>query len=271
MKKLPYNHFGYSAPPSSYPSVWRRKARALMHISAQPVNTATEKTRLPERTTKPPFGYSACMSGYAAIHSSVAPFCAQYSAPSIQGRPRPSSTFTALEPVTFTIDASAVSSITAADFDAKVSGSDVPIATRVIAVMESGRPRQQPKMDATSPMIAVTKPMKRSDTAKLSLPSQMRTGGTKVNASLNGKVMKWTAQSAAVGGGWASSPPLTCRATRKLSHQEEAATSKASRLSGGMWHIFAIIATEDAVSSSEMMVTSQVALCIGVVCQPNPN
>jgi len=51
----------------------------------------------------------------------------------VHGRPRPRKTFTELEPVIFVIDASAVGSFCAADFEANVSGSDVPSATTVIA------------------------------------------------------------------------------------------------------------------------------------------
>lgn len=52
-----------------------------------------------------------------------------------QGRPRPKKTFTELLPVMFPIDVSAYCSFNAAVLLAKVSGSDVPIATKVIAVM----------------------------------------------------------------------------------------------------------------------------------------
>ncbi len=51
----------------------------------------------------------------------------------IQGRPRPRKTLTELEPVTLPMALSAVFSVMAAVFEANVSGSDVPIATNVMA------------------------------------------------------------------------------------------------------------------------------------------
>lgn len=52
----------------------------------------------------------------------------------IHGRPRPKNTLTELLPVTFPMALSAVFSPTAAALLAKVSGSDVPRATNVMAV-----------------------------------------------------------------------------------------------------------------------------------------
>lgn len=49
------------------------------------------------------------------------------------GNPSPKNTFTALDPVTFPIAASAVSSLMAADLDANVSGREVPRATNYLA------------------------------------------------------------------------------------------------------------------------------------------
>ena len=51
----------------------------------------------------------------------------------IQGRPKPKKTLTLLLPVTLPIALSAVRSATAADLEAKVSGKEVPRATKVIA------------------------------------------------------------------------------------------------------------------------------------------
>ncbi len=75
------------------------------------------------------------------------------------GRPRPRKTFTELLPFTFPTELSAVFSITAAVLLAKVSGILVPKATNVMAVMASGSPIRQPKMEARSPMMAVRNPM----------------------------------------------------------------------------------------------------------------
>merc|ERR1719161_1561301 len=72
-----------------------------------------------------------------------------------QGRPRPRKTLTELLPVTFPMDASAYWSCTAAVLEAKVSGNEVPSATKVMAVIESATPIVQPRRAAMSPMIAV--------------------------------------------------------------------------------------------------------------------
>ena len=71
----------------------------------------------------------------------------------------PMKTFTELLPVMLPMEASAYCSHLAAVIDAKVSGSDVPKATNVIAVTSAGRPRQQPTMFAKSPTMAVTTAM----------------------------------------------------------------------------------------------------------------
>ena len=75
------------------------------------------------------------------------------------GRPRPRNTFTELEPVTLTIAASAVFSYYAAVILANVSGKEVPKATNVIAVMDGGTIKTQPKSVANFSTIAVTIPI----------------------------------------------------------------------------------------------------------------
>ena len=62
----------------------------------------------------------------------------------IHGRPSPKKTLTQFDPVTFPIQESAYSDCWAAAILAKVSGSDVPRATIVMAVTESGIPSLQP-------------------------------------------------------------------------------------------------------------------------------
>jgi hypothetical protein len=61
----------------------------------------------------------------------------------LHGKPKPRNTFTLLEPVTLPMEASAVSSLIAAALEAKVSGSEVPSATRVMAVISFSRPTVQ--------------------------------------------------------------------------------------------------------------------------------
>ena len=86
------------------------------------------------------------------------------------GSPRPRKTLTELEPLTLPTELSAVFSPRAACLEAKVSGMEVPRATKVMAVTGSFRPIRQPKMEARSPMIAVSKPMTASDTMKAGQP-----------------------------------------------------------------------------------------------------
>lgn len=57
-----------------------------------------------------------------------------YTADINQGRPRPTKTLTELEPVTLPMAVSAVSDYLAAVILAKVSGREVPMATKVMAV-----------------------------------------------------------------------------------------------------------------------------------------
>jgi len=73
--------------------------------------------------------------------------------------PRPKNTFTEFDPVTLPIAASASLSYFAAVILAKVSGSDVPKATNVIAVIDGGTKRTHPKSVANFSTIAVTIPI----------------------------------------------------------------------------------------------------------------
>jgi hypothetical protein len=59
----------------------------------------------------------------------------------------------------FPIAESAYSAFLAAAMDAKVSGNEVPMATRVMAVIESSIPRRHPSSSANEPTTAVTTPM----------------------------------------------------------------------------------------------------------------
>ena len=75
------------------------------------------------------------------------------------GSPSPRKTLTELDPVTFPIASSAVSEFLAAVIDAKVSGKEVPRATKVMAVIDYFRPITHPKTVAISPTTAVTIPI----------------------------------------------------------------------------------------------------------------
>ena len=75
------------------------------------------------------------------------------------GKPNPKKTLTELDTVTLPTAESAYFSAYAAAILAKVSGSEVPKATRVIAVIPSSMPRTHPKSRANSATIAVTTPI----------------------------------------------------------------------------------------------------------------
>jgi len=87
--------------------------------------------------------------------------------------PIPRKTLTALLPVTLPIDESAYWSLMAATLLANVSGRLVPRATNEIAVTASFRPIVQPKLDARSPMKAVSTPIPDIDTVKQAQPPQI--------------------------------------------------------------------------------------------------
>ena len=88
------------------------------------------------------------------------------------GSPRPRNTFTELEPVILPIAESACSELYAAVLEAKVSGSEVPRATNVMAVTGYLILRTQPKRLANSATTAVTMPMKISETPNAKSPLQ---------------------------------------------------------------------------------------------------
>jgi len=99
----------------------------------------------------------------------------------IQGSPRPRNTLTEFEPLTLPTELSAVFSEMAAVLLANVSGILVPKATRVIAVMASGKFMRQPKMPARSPMMAVRSPITASEMRNVGQPPKYFAGGIKAN------------------------------------------------------------------------------------------
>ena len=88
------------------------------------------------------------------------------------GSPRPRKTLTELDPVTFPTASSAVSDYLAAVMDAKVSGKEVPRATKVIAVIDYLRPITHPNTVAISPTTAVTRPIIVRAITKVPFPPQ---------------------------------------------------------------------------------------------------
>merc|ERR1712039_309048 len=136
-----------------------------MQATAQIQKIMTLNAKLPASTTKMAESIlSTCdviqlLLLYLRSHSFVGPPADHLIAPTIQDKPNPRKTFTELLPVTLPIDASAYGSCVAAVFEANVSGSDVPKATKLIAVISSGMSITHPKRPAMSPITAVTSPI----------------------------------------------------------------------------------------------------------------
>ena len=89
---------------------------------------------------------------------------------------------TLLLPVTLPMALSAVLSDVAAALDAKVSGSEMPKATKVMAVTLSLRPTRHPKMPARSPTMTVKSPIIPRETKKQGHPPPIPAGG--INAKM---------------------------------------------------------------------------------------
>ena len=100
-----------------------------------------------------------------------------------QGIPRPKKTLTELLPVTLPTALSAYFSLTAAVLLAKVSGSEVPRATNVMAVTSGLSPTRHPKMPARSPTMMTMTPIMARDTKKQAHPPARPGGG--INANIN--------------------------------------------------------------------------------------
>lgn len=103
-----------------------------------------------------------------------------------QGRPIPRKTLTAFDPVTLPTAMSAYSDCYAASNEAKVSGSDVPSATKVMAVTDSLMPIAHPKTVATSDTMRTTKPITARAMQKAAQPPKNRRGGTTEKMSFHG-------------------------------------------------------------------------------------
>mmetsp|Transcript_73284 Transcript_73284/g.169995 ORF Transcript_73284/g.169995 Transcript_73284/m.169995 type:complete len:238 (+) Transcript_73284:606-1319(+) len=136
----------------------------------------------------------------------------------IHGKPIPRKTLTELLPVTFTIEASAHSSCTAAVLDAKRSGTDVPSATKVMAVISSSMSAAQPKSSARSPMMRVSQAMCPSEQKKQTQPPAKAGGGVEsANRNCHGNQTACVTYSPAVGPSWAA--VVTWMASLIWSHQ----------------------------------------------------
>lgn len=95
---------------------------------------------------------------------------ASYVTETTHGRPSPKKTFTEFDPVTLPTAASAYFSYLAAVIEAKVSGREVPRATKVMAVIGIGTPRTHPKAVAINSTILVTIPIIARDAKNVAHP-----------------------------------------------------------------------------------------------------
>lgn len=114
----------------------------------------------------------------------------EYTAPIIHGRPNPKNTFMLLDPVMFPIAASAFVLCWAACLLAKVSGRDVPIATKIMAVAASLSPITHPNNLAISITTAVINPMKIKLNKKPAHPLSSLGGGTIAKSTFHPIVQK---------------------------------------------------------------------------------
>ena len=104
---------------------------------------------------------------------------------------------TELDPVTFPTAESAYFSPTAAYMLANVSGSDVPKATKVMAVIGYSIPKTHPNKSANSPTMKVTAPIKTREITKQAHPPIKCGGGMKEKINFHPIKMKWKTPSMA--------------------------------------------------------------------------
>jgi hypothetical protein len=134
----------------------------MMNVTTEQIkNTNTVKPNLPAGTS---YGVSMLKPYYVQI---------------TQGSPSPKNILTELDPVTFPTAESAYSEPYAAVTEAKVSGTDVPRATKVIAVIAGGIDSVHPNNSATSPTIAVIPPTIPRAIKNDGQPPPVLTGGIK--------------------------------------------------------------------------------------------
>mmetsp|Transcript_54148 Transcript_54148/g.156397 ORF Transcript_54148/g.156397 Transcript_54148/m.156397 type:complete len:228 (-) Transcript_54148:914-1597(-) len=142
----------------------------------------------------------------------------------------PRKTFTELLPVTFTMEASAHSSLAAAHLEANKSGIDVPKATKVTAVTMSGIPSTQPNNSAKSEMQVVRTAMPRRDAKKQAQPPARLVGGIMPIVTFHGSANTCMAQSAAPASRCSSRLPLTKMVLAIWSLQSDQAKRRPSGL-----------------------------------------
>ena len=146
--------------------------RTMKQAVEQHKNIKTEKPRLPAGT------------------SYVVPLFLFQVAAITHGSPRPRKTLTEFEPVTLPTAESAYCDYCAATILAKVSGSEVPMATNVMAVTDGSKPATHPRTVATSPTTAVTIPINDKAMRKAGIPPPIFGGGTRANNTFHPIVAK---------------------------------------------------------------------------------
>mmetsp|Transcript_46235 Transcript_46235/g.145009 ORF Transcript_46235/g.145009 Transcript_46235/m.145009 type:complete len:223 (+) Transcript_46235:353-1021(+) len=180
-----------SDPPISAPKANLLPKMTTNEAMLRMAKIRTLKPRDPASTTNAPV-FSYCWNllhfWYFNLHWSSGPVTAHLTAAHSQGMPRPRKTLTQLLPVTFPSALSAVSSILIAIMEAKVSGNEVPRATMVMAVTGFSSPTRQPKMEARSPTMAVTQPIRPRATKKQYHPPPRLGGGIKAATNCQGQV-----------------------------------------------------------------------------------
>jgi hypothetical protein len=159
-------------PPSSPPNTQRLIMSTMMQVMDVHKNNITENDKPSVFTLKVP------------------PFIMWYIEPISHGIPNPKNIFTLFDPVTLPIALSAYLLCMAACLLANVSGNDVPRATKVIAVAEFLRPMTHPNKVATSPTIAVTRPINIREKPNDNQPLQYLAGGINENSSFQPMVKK---------------------------------------------------------------------------------
>lgn len=164
-------------PPSSPPTTNLLMTKENKQMQATTTKTITVNPR------------DAAGTKYTPVSFAVLPY--SHMEAMTHGRPSPRNTLTEFEPVTFPTAESAYFSAWAAAIDAKVSGRDVPRATKVIAVTAGSIPRTHPKRLANSPTTAVTIPMKPRAIQKQAHPPAQCGGGIKAKNSFHPMVTKW--------------------------------------------------------------------------------
>ena len=175
----------FFGPPSSPPNLILLIARNTMHDRARQQKTNTLKPSEAAGTKYPSYTKSGPLTPV------VPPYLLDsYIVAITHGIPSPKNTFTEFDPVTLPIAASASSSYLAAVILAKVSGREVPKATKVMAVIDGGTIRTHPKSVANLSTIAVTKPIMARAPKKQAHPLHIWAGGTNEKRSFHPMQLK---------------------------------------------------------------------------------